>query len=306
MIILHASFLEGEFLLWGETPGEPATSVVRKPRSKNHLRADPANPIPLPYDAGAEKLSSVLKEIGFALKVIKKTSRLMCAWLPTLDNQPIPSSPLIGESPESVGAMALVPWKVTGFRLPLEKSIEFLCGCIGKQIMGPGVIVGKDLSFWATALRFAAALVTKEQFLPGVSEIRGTHLSRWRPIFSGVDSGRLSKLGKSMPDVARALSFKEKDASPPTTSSISLLSSFISLMVDHLVRSAARDDFGYAPIIQRRHLKKMDDFYTIHDQWLKALCSHDGGIGGNAAELLQLTDHLKDWIRPISVSTSPH
>lgn len=304
MIILHATFLERVFLLWGEIPDKPETSVAKKPRNKYKLQHSPANPTPLRYDAGAEKLSSVLKEIGFNFKVTKKSIRPMVAWLPTVDNQPVPSSPLIGESPESVGAMALVPWKVTGLQLPIAKAIEFLCRCIGKQILGPGMIVGKDLSFWSTALRFAAALVTKEQFLPEVSEIRGTHFSRWRPIFSGVDSERPSKLGKSMPDVARALSFQEKEASSPAPSSISLLSSFISIMVDHLVRSAGREDSGYAPITQRRHLKKMDDFYSIHDQWLKALCSHDGGIGGNAAELLQLTDHLKDWIRPISVSTS--
>ena len=110
MIILHASFLEGEFLLWGERPKEPGNSEVKNPRYKSNLRADPANPIPLPHDAGAEKLSSVLKEIGFAFKVIKKSIRPMVAWFPTVDNQPVPSSPLIGEPPESVGAMALLPW----------------------------------------------------------------------------------------------------------------------------------------------------------------------------------------------------
>jgi len=157
MIILHETFLEGEFLLWGETPGEPATSVVRKPRSKNHLRAGPANPSPLCYDAGVEKLSSVLKEIGFDFKVIKKSTRPMIAWLPTLDNQPVSSSPLIGEFQEFVRKATLVPWKVTGFRLPIEKAIEFLCRSTGKQILGPGMIVGKDLTFWAIALRFAAA-----------------------------------------------------------------------------------------------------------------------------------------------------
>ena len=256
MIILHATFLEGEFLLWGETPGEPATSVVRKPRNKNHLRAGPANPSPLRYDAGVEKLSSVLKEIGFDFKVIKKSTRLMVAWLPTLDNQPVPSSPLIGEFQESVRKATLVPWKVTGLRLPLEKAIEFLCRSTGKQILGPGIIVGKDLSFWAAALRFAAAFVTRGQFLPDISEIHGISLAHWRPIFSGFDSERLSKLGKSMPAVARALSLK--DASPPTTSPISLLSGFISLMVDHLVRLAGRENFWHAPAAQRRPLKKND------------------------------------------------
>ena len=245
MIILHATFLEGEFLLWGETPEEPETSVVKKPRNKNHLRGGPANPRPLRYDAGVEKLSSVLKEIGFDFKVIKKSIRPMVAWLPTVDDQPVPSSPLIGESPESVRKATLVPWKVTGLRLPLEKAVEFLCRSIGKQILGPGMIVGKDLTFWAAALRFAGALVTKGQFLPDISEIHGISLAHWRPIFSGFDSERLSKLGKSMPAVARALSLK--DASPPTTSPISLLSGFISIMVDHLIRSASREDFLVRP-----------------------------------------------------------
>ncbi len=166
MIILHAAFLEGEFLLWGETPEKPATTVVKKPKNKNHLRASPAHPKPLRYDAGAEKLSSVLKEIGFDSKVIKKSIRLIVAWLPTVDNQPVPSSPLIGESPESVRTATLVPWKVTGLRLPLEKAVEFLCRSIGKQILGSGIIVGKDLTFWAIALRFAGGLVAKQQFLP--------------------------------------------------------------------------------------------------------------------------------------------
>lgn len=103
---------------------------------------------PLRYDAGVEKLSSVLKEIGFDFKVIKKSTRTMVAWLPTVDDQPVSASPLIDEFPESVRKAALVPWKVTGLRLPLESAVEFLCRSIGKQILGPGIIVGKDLTFW--------------------------------------------------------------------------------------------------------------------------------------------------------------
>jgi len=302
MIILHATFVEGEFLLWGEIPEEPATSVVKKPRNKNNLQPGPSNPEPLCYNAGVEKLSSVLKETGFDFKVSKKSVRSMAIWLPTVDNQPVPSSPLIGESPESVRKVTLVPWKVTGLRLPLEKAVEFLCRSINKQILVPGIIVGKDITFWAAALRFAGALVTKGQFLPDISEIHGVSIAHWRPIFSGVDNERLSKFSKSMPTVARAMSLK--DASPPTTSPISLLSSFISLMVDHLVRSASRKDVWHAPVTPRRYLKRKETFYSIHDEWLKALSSHDAGIEGKAAELLQLTNHLKDWIRPISVSAA--
>ena len=302
MIILHAAFLEGEFLLWGETPEKPATTVVKKPKNKNHLRASPAHPKPLRYDAGAEKLSSVLKEIGFDSKVIKKSIRLIVASLPTVDNQPVPSSPLIGESPESVRTATLVPWKVTVLRLPLEKAVEFLCRSIGKQILGSGIIVGKDLTFWAIALRFAGGLVAKQQFLPALTEINGIFFAQWKPVFSGLDNERLSKLATAMPAVARALSLK--DASPPTNSPISLLSSFISIMVDHLVRSASRKDVWHVPVTQRRYLKRKDTFFSIHDHWLNALRSPNGMVEGDGAELLQLTNHVKDWIRPISVSAA--
>ncbi|OGP64583.1 MAG: helicase SNF2 [Deltaproteobacteria bacterium RBG_13_47_9] len=302
MIILHAAFLEEEFFLWGETPGEPATSVIKKPRIKNHLRAGPANPEPLRYGAGVEKLSSVLKEIDFDFKVIKKSTQVMVVWLPTVDNQPVPSSSLISEPPESIGTATLVPWKVTGLRLPLEKAVEILCRCIGKQTLGLGIIVGKDLTLWAIALRFAGTLVTKGQFFPDISEIHGISIAHWRPIFSGFDSERLSKLGKSMPAAARALSLK--DASPPTTSPILLLSGFINIILDHLVRSASRKDFRYPPVTQRRYLKRKDTLYSIHDRWLNALRSPNGLMEEDGAELLQLTNHLKDWIRPISISAA--
>jgi len=309
MIILHATFLEREFFLWGEIPEEPKNSAFRKvkkrrsgSRSKGNLRSGPSHPKLLQYDAGIDKLSSVFKEIGFDFKVIKNSTRTIVVWLPTVDDQPVPSSPLIGEPPESAKKANLFPWKMTSLQLPLEKAVEFLCRCMGKQVLGPGMIVGKDLSFWAIALRFAGALVTKGQFLPDMNEIQGVPLAHWRPIFSGLDSERLSKLDKSMPVAARASSLK--DTSPPTTSSISLLSSFISLMVDHLVRSANREDSLYTPVAQRRYLKKKGTCFSIHDQWLNALSSHDGGIGGNVAELRQLTSHLKDWTRPISVSAA--
>jgi SNF2 family DNA or RNA helicase len=302
MIILHASFLEGEFLLWGEMPEGREALAARRPRNKSNLRGNPANPKPLRYDAGAEKLSSVFKEIGFDFKVIKKSIRPMVAWLPTVDNQPVPSSPLIDEFPESAKKAALAPWKVTGLRLPPESAIEFLCRSSGKQILKSGIIVGKDLSFWTIALRFAGALVTKGQFLPDISEIHGVSVTHWRPIFSGFDSERLSKLGNSMPAVARALSVK--DASPPTASPISLLSSFISIVADHLIRSASREDFLYTPVAQRRYLKKKGTCLSTHDHWLNALRSPGGVIEGEGEELLQLTNHLKEWIRPISVSAA--
>jgi SNF2 family DNA or RNA helicase len=302
MIILHATFLEGELLIWGETPGEPETPTLKKPRKRSNLRTALTNPDPLRYDAGVEKLSAVLKEIDFDFNVTKKSIQSAIVWLPTVDGQPIPSSPLIGDLPESVRRPALVPWKVAVLRLPPERTVEFLCRCIDKQILVPGVVVGKDLSFWTIALRSAAALVAKGEFLPDVREINGTSFAHWRPIFSEFDDKTLLKLGNSMPAVARALSHKV--TSPPNLSAISLVSGFIHVIVDYLVRSTGSEEFWHVSAAQRRSLKRRGPFYSVHDQWLKALCSEEGRIEGKASELLQLTTHLKDWMRPISVSIS--
>jgi SNF2 family DNA or RNA helicase len=302
MIILHATFLEGDFLLWGETPEGPEVPAVKKQRNKSKLQAGRADLKLLRYDAGVNRLSSILQEIGFDFKVLKKSIHSMIIWLPTVDGHPIPSSSLVGELPESIGKAALVPWKVTALRLPPEKTVELLCRCIGKQILGQGIIVGKDLSFWATALCFASALVIRGRFLPYISEISGICIAHWTPILSGSDNKSLSKLANAMPVVARALS--RKVASPSSLSPISLLSAFIGVMVNYLVRSAGRENLWNAPVTQRRYGKKKDTFYSIHDQWLKALCSYNGEIEGRAAELFQLITHLKDWVRPISVFVS--
>ena len=302
MIILHAAFLEGELLLWGETPEKSETPALKKPRKKSNFRRASANAEPLCYDASAEKLFAVLNEIGFDFKVTKKSIQSMIVWLPTVDSQPVPSSPLIGEPPESIRKASLSPWKVSALRLPPERIVEFLCRCIDKQILVPGVVIGKDLSFWTMALRFAAALVTKGEFLPDVGEMDGVSCAHWRPIFSGFDKKTLSKLGNSMPAVARALS--RKATSLPCISPVSLLTSFINVIVDYLVRSAGGEDFWDVSAAQHRSLKRRKTLYSIHDQWLKALSSDDGRMEGKGAELLQLTTHLKDWIRPISLSIS--
>ena len=44
----------------------------------------------------------------------------------------------------------------------------------------PGVIVGKTLSFWAAVVRFAGALVAREQFLPGVDDKAEPPRACWR------------------------------------------------------------------------------------------------------------------------------
>jgi len=164
MIVLHAGLMEGEFFLWGEaSPAKGTLTKGLRDKRKTRVRLNRDNL--LPYDAGAEALIAAVKTTRAAWKVNKKSIGPIHVWVPTDDGQPFPSSTLIAESPELTSSTEVVPWKVTSLRLPREWLVEFLCGCIGKQTLGPGVILGKDITFWAAALRFAGALVAKQQFL---------------------------------------------------------------------------------------------------------------------------------------------
>jgi len=302
MIVLHAGVFENNFLLWGETPEGPDPLRVKRPTAKSHLRTGSVIPPPLRYGAGVERLSATFKQVGFDFKPARKSIESMTVWLPTAGGSPIPSSPLIAEPPESAVAPVLAPWNVTALRLPVEKAAEFLCRCIGTQTLGLGVIVGKDLSFWAMAMRFAGALVAKQQFLPDVTRIDGVCFAQWKPVFSGVDNESLAKLARVMPAVARALT--REASSPPHAHPISILTPFINITVDYLVRSSITIGFKTGADAKRRLPEKPVVHDSLHDQWLHALRARGGIMEGDAAKLLQLTTRAKEWARPISISAT--
>lgn len=258
MIVLHAGILEGQFFLWGEIPPEDQALLTKGRKRKGDSRTASSFLKHLPYSAEEEKLSTVLKEAGFGFRASKRSTGIMIVWLPTVDNKPIPSSPLIAEAPEDGTKAILVPWTVTGLRLSTEQVVELLCASVGKQTLASGIIIGKDLAFWTIALRFAGALVAKQRFLPGMAQDNGIYLARWRAVFSGLDAERLSRLAKAMPAVSRALTYAEgrhgqehtmRPQTPPEVTSVSMLSGFVESIVDHLVRtSIGPEEIGFRAV----------------------------------------------------------
>lgn len=154
MIVLHAGVFEGQLLLWGETPFNPDAPPRRKQRRKENLPAEV-----YPYDAGKEGLQAALAEAGMDFSGKGQPFAPMVAWLPTGSKTPLPSSPLIAEPPEPPGQITFAPWAVTGLPLSPRQALEFLCACMGKQALASGIVIGKDLGFWAAAVRFAGSLV---------------------------------------------------------------------------------------------------------------------------------------------------
>jgi SNF2 family DNA or RNA helicase len=288
MIVLHGGVFKEEFFLWGETPGDLDAQTALRPGRQKKSWAALSVPQPLRYDAGTEKLSIALKETGLGFKINKKSFEPLIVWLPTFKNAPVPSSPMIAEASQPVTNAPLAPWKVTVLRLPVDKAVEFLCQCADRQTLGLGIVAGKDLTFFAMAMRFAAGLVTRGQFLPDMIEKDGAYLARWKPVFSGADRERFVRLGKSMPAVSLALSCEV--ATSPATSPQSLLTEFLGRVVDHLVRRGRPS--GQSVVHD-----------SIHDQWLHALASVNGVMEAGAAQLQQLATQVGEWGRPVRVST---
>jgi SNF2 family DNA or RNA helicase len=220
-----------------------------------------------------------------------------------LEGNPIPSSPLIAEPSDIDGKPALTLWTVTALPLSTPQAGELLCSCVGKQTLAPGVIVGKDLGFWANVIRLAGALVARQRFLPGIAQENGTYFARWKPVIHGPDSELFTNLSKAMPAVCRALVGAEESSDHPVEgpsgpSPTSILSHFLDAMVDHLVRSssvtATEKESGIGSITPE----------SLHDQWLYALRSRDGVLEADATELAQFAEQVKEWQRPIAISTA--
>ncbi len=319
MVLLHAAACDGRLFLWGEAPADSAAAEERHPRQKG-VRA----PL-LPYDAGSKKLAEALLETSYEPGRQRHPFRQAVAWLPTVEGRPLPSSPLIADLPVSSGEPTITPWTVTALELDAERAISLLCACAGRPVLKPGVIVGNDLAYWVAAMRFAGAIVARQEYLPDAIQDRekgptqGKALAGhrpapcagfglravWKPVLAGPDAERVSKLAAAMPGVCRALTLEA--ASPPARAPssasalalqapASLLSAFLNEIVDCLARFSA----GAAPPLK----KKPRAHDSVHDQWLDALQGSHGTMEGAPAKLAEFAAQVREWQRPISLSTA--
>jgi hypothetical protein len=303
MIILHASFLQRTFFVWGESPADAAQT---SPTPKGRKPSGKSNPIrPLPHDAGAAAVLDRLSDDGLEFAGHDKAKLLL--WVPTVDSVPIASSPLIADPPQSNHSASLHSWSVSAMRLQPGDAVELLCRCIDKELLSPGLIVGKDLTYWATAMQLAASIVVRQQFLPGLARTGNDYRAHWAPVFTGSDHDRVLKLAKAMPHVCRAVALEPAPShSAQCLSSLSVLSDFIGLVVDYFVRAQTRAPLP--EVSDRRRLRasqaRNDTAESIHDRWLHALGSVDGAMSGEPAELALLAQQIAEWRRPIAISSS--
>lgn len=265
MILLQCGFANHRCVVWGERTRTEADPAGR-PTAKRPARH--------PFAATSEELSAALATTA--------TADSLTVWLPTVAGAPVPSSPLIGEARE--GRSELKPWLVPACALRTDGALAFLAGTGDRPTLGPGVGIGVTLQYWSAALRFAAALVARERFLPDVARQGKEWFARWVPTFIGPDGARFDRLAQAMPPACRAVG-----DTLPARPAKDVLREFVGLAVDQLVRGTA-------------HEKPRKQFDSVHDQWLHALKSATGAVTGSDTEVSQLATQVREWRAPIAAT----
>jgi hypothetical protein len=234
------------------------------------------------FALAGDRLEQVLSGLGGGFQVSKEQRQVQTAWLPSSEHGALPSSPILTDFPEETGDVSLGPWKTPVLMLTSAQVIAVLNAVLDRTTCGPGVVVGKTLTYWSRVLRFAAALVARQQYLPGVrvhADERGS-VAQWEPILIGPDRLEAERLSRSMPHACRALCCDE--TGPPETQGSAVLAQALASLVDQLVRTGApRADKGSLPR------------GSLHDRWIHALHSESGRMTGDPEELALFAEEVR-------------
>ncbi len=296
MIILHATYADHQIHFWGEKPVDDLEGAA--------LAAGKKAVSFYPYDAGEETLKEILCETLFDRSIRRKDAVDRVVWLPTSGNTAIASSPLLSKNPVAHKDVSLQPWKVTTMSLTLESTIGFLAAFVDKELLSSGVMGGADLGFWTKVMRFAGALVTRQEYLPGLERTKSGELEAiWEPIFLGNDLEYLNQLVEAMPHACGCMQSIHVKDKMPTLFPATMVQDFITQIVDYLAR--------YSIFTQPQSSWPKSflsdpgtEFDSMHDHWLNALVTEEPILPDAPEDLRDLYHQVRNWRKPISLSTA--
>lgn len=269
--ILHAAFLDGNLVCWGESgPADEREGQVGKA-----------------YGLDAPTLRALLREALAGLEVAGWPSVDVVAWLPTRRKAPIPSEQFMAPTPASRARTSVEPWRIQALGLDAQAALELLSHCAGREQLAPDLLVGDDLAFWCRALRLTAESVAAQRFLPGIAydERQRKYRALWEPVLGDRERKLAADLAPRMPGACRALTAAKK--LPPALGAVAVLDAFIAQMLDRLVRTAAATP------------TPGNDRMPVQERWLFALRAADSELRGTQSELQGLAAQIESWRRAV-------
>lgn len=284
MILVHGVCHHGALVVWAEASDAADALPARFPDAGTHR--------PHPFAADASVLAKAIRSTEPDLRITARRARPVAMWLPSTSDAPAASSTIIESTADGdPGAIRRAPWTVPALCLAPTEAIALLRAVCRDRNLASGVFAGTDLRFWAEdAFRFAAALVARQQFLPGIALDPQGARAVWEPVCTGDDGERLAAIAARMPGSARAAT--DPDApSAPDDASVDVLRQALAVLVDQLVRSTVSAADRPADRLGA----------DSHDLWLEALLGADGRLD-RSVDAEHMADQVARWRRPVAAA----
>jgi superfamily II DNA or RNA helicase len=239
----------------------------------------------LPFAAKRDRLRHAMFQIvGESLAA---TYRDAAIWVPTCDGEAIDRA---GRPAQNA---ALRPWRLPVAILNAQQALYFLDACNRNPYAeSPDVKIAHTARFWGAAVRFAAALATRERFVPSVEARGASFRALWQPLLSAPDRWRLRELAAAMPPPARSVTLESSGGEkPPEDDAARMVADFVEWTIDAMARLAYRSG---RPVAQPRAV----DESNLAPLWVNRLCSSESQLPGDRKLLASFRDRVKTWQRP--------
>jgi len=288
LLVLHGSWSDGIFFVWGESAESAPKPRGRRPRARPH-----------PYAALPNRLREALERLAPFVAWADAPTATRVILLPSGADGPhlppwlVPEADAGATDIDVESEPRLTSWKVTGLALDVITALDLLVtlplGETGERCWGA------DLRYWGLVAKLGLEFLAHHKYLPGLTENEGQYRAVWLPVMDDPhDQARLHALAQAMPPVCRAIfvpstgsgqnagSTPQPDQAPAPHA---LLDSFVKHLVDRAVR-----DWGRGRLDRRRRSPQ-----GITGAWWSALWDEDGQIEPPLAQRRQLARLFDAW-----------
>ena len=230
-LVLHGSWSDGVFFVWGES-AEPAP----KPRGRR------PRVLPHPHAAPAEQLREALETLVPSGDWGDVPAAMRVVLLPSGTDEPhLPPWLVIDAADVDTEAeLHLSPWKVNGLALDILGALDLL---VALPLHGTGARWwGADLRYWGLVAKLGLEFLAQHKYLPGLTEDEGQYRAVWLPVMDDPnDRARLRSLAQAMPPVCRALFTTDDAQANQAPAPHMLLDGFIKRVIECALEVAFED-----------------------------------------------------------------
>ena len=284
MLILHAAAtkaMDGTVVIWSEVDREARS----QPKGKG-LWKWLAGAGEHPYHGGRDRLSAMLPKVLAAGEWL-----WMTAWLPSDSEGPLASDERIAARAGRRGER-LAPWVVRTLMLSSGSLHELFLLC--RERPSTELQLSDDAAFWLRTQELAGSLVVRQQFVPGVMELKGHWFADWDPIYETKDLEEIETLAEAMPMAACALN-QDPRRPPADTRRWALHNTIRGLVRAVVMEAESRNDIWKTAPQTRGSSKAVPS----HKRWVEALLSPGSETQRSGQELMDLAVEIGLWREPL-------